>query len=76
MPAALPPVNDCNCSSSSSSSSSSGGCCPITGTLDPNVAGVVPSDTTVWAEYLQLLDAIAGPPTTTWKWNPNLRLWQ
>lgn len=78
MPAALPPVTDCGCSSSTSSSSTPTvvGCCPLAGVDDPNLAGVVPPDTSVRATYLQLVDLINGPPIQTWFWNPSLLTWQ
>ena len=78
MAAALPPVTDCGCSSSTTSSTptSVSTCCPLAGTEDPNLAGVVPPDTSVRATYLQLVDLINGPPIQTWWWNPTLLVWQ
>lgn len=76
MPAALPPVTDCGCSSSSASSANTTACCPLTGVGDPNVAGLLPPDQTLWTEYRQLTDLVAGPVAQQWYWNPNLRTWQ
>ena len=75
MPAALPPVTDCGCSSTETTVES-GACCPLSGVGDPNTNAVVPPDITVWATYLQLEDIINGPPTQVWHWNPNLTVWQ
>jgi len=78
MAAALPPVTDCGCSTSSSSGGGggSGDCCPLSGVGDPNAAGLVPPDPTVWIDYLELADLVAGPPVQTWYWNPTLAVWQ
>ena len=79
MAAALPPVTDCCCCRSSSSSSSSTGtsaCCPLTGLGDPNELALIPDDPTLWIEYRQLADLVAGPVIQLWYWNPNLLVWQ
>lgn len=77
MPSVLPPVTDCGCTASAASSStSSSGCCPIQGVSDPNADGIIPPDTTIWFEYRQLADLVAGPVVQIWYWNPNLAVWQ
>ena len=78
MPSALPPVTDCGCATSVlvSPSPGTGDCCFQIGVANPNTAGVLPPDTTVWSEYRQLADLVAGPVQQLWYWNPNLAVWQ
>ena len=79
MSAALPPVSDCGCGTSAASvtpTPAPGDCCPLNGVDNPNNAGLVPPDPTLWEEYRQLADLIAGPVVQVWYWNPNLSVWQ
>jgi hypothetical protein len=43
---------------------------------DPNTQGIVPPDQTKWADGVELLDIVSGPPIQNWRWNPNLKVWQ
>jgi hypothetical protein len=46
------------------------------GVGNPNDAGLVPDDQTLWVNYKELADLVAGPVIQTWYWNPNLLVWQ
>lgn len=76
MPAALPPVTDCGCSTATISTSDTASCCPYVGVNNPNLDGLIPTDQTLWNTYYQLADLVSGPVAQVWYWNPNLLVWQ